>query len=171
MALQGVSFLFVRKTLIDQLRLASPGWRSAASLWDFRNYDQPLVEGAPRFEGGTLNFIGALSLAKSIEVLAPPRELIAAHVLDLTDQLCEGLRRIGAEILSDRSPETSSAIVTFNIPQCDPVELGRLLQKEKIITTYRHNGIRVSPHGYNTEAEIHDVLTAISHAVPVLATA
>jgi cysteine desulfurase / selenocysteine lyase len=164
MALQGVSFLYVRKTLIDRLRLAAPGWRSAANLWDFLNYEQAPVGDASRFEGGTVNFVGALSLAKSIEVLTKPGSGIAEHVLRLTDRLCEGLRRMGAKIASDRSSETSSAIVTFNIPPHDPIELGRTLQKEKIITTYRTNGIRVSPHGYNTEREIDDLLAAVSEA-------
>ena len=171
MALQGVSFLYVRQSLIEQLRLASPGWRSAANLWDFLNYDQPRVPNASRFEGGTLNFVGALSLAKSIEVLSRAGDRIAEHVLRLTDRLCDGLRRMNAEIHSDRRPETSSGIVTFNIPQCDPIELGRILQKEKIITTYRTNGIRISPHGYNTEQEIDDLLAAVGDAMPVLATA
>ena len=169
MALQGVSFLYLRKALIDRLRLAAPGWRSAANLWDFLNYEQPPVGDASRFEGGTVNFVGALSLAKSIEVLTKPGNGIAQHVLRLTDQLCDGLHQMGAEIASERNPATSSGIVTFNIPQRDPIELGRILQKEKIITTYRANGIRVSPHGYNTEREIGDLLTAVSEAAPVAA--
>ncbi|MBV9149261.1 MAG: aminotransferase class V-fold PLP-dependent enzyme [Candidatus Eremiobacteraeota bacterium] len=169
MALQGVSFLYVRKALIDRLRLAAPGWRSAANLWDFLNYEQAPVNDASRFEGGTVNFVGALSLAKAIEVLAAPGRRIAEHVLELTDRLCDGLQRMGAEIASDRSPETSSAIVTFKLPQHDPIELGRILQKEKIITTYRTNGVRVSPHGYNTEREIDDLLTAVSEATPLAA--
>ena len=171
MALQGVSFLYIRKSMIDQLRVAWPGWRSAADLWDFFKYEQPLVEDASRFEGGTPNFIGALSLAKSIGMLSQRKEEIAKHILHLTDRLCDGLQRIGAEIGSDRHPETSSGIVTFNIPQCDPIELGRHLQKKKIVTTYRTNGVRVSPHGYNTEVEIDGLLSALEQAVPALVTA
>jgi len=171
MALQGVSFLYVRKDLIDELRLAFPGWRSAENLWEFLNFDQPFVNNATRFEGGTPNFIGALSLAKAIEVLGQSKERIARHILELTDHLCEGLQCIGAQILSHRTPATSSGIVTFNIPQCDPIALGRLLQREKINTTYRPNGVRVSPHGYNTQAEIDHLLSTVRQAVPVLATA
>ncbi len=169
MALQGVSFLYVRKELIDQLRLAAPGWRSVVNLWDFFNYEQPPVDDASRFEGGTPNFIGAFSMAKSIQVLAEPKDRIAKHVLHLTDRLCEGLQRLGAEIASYRGPETSSGIVTFNMPQRDPIELGRALQNENIITTYRTNGIRVSPHGYNTEDEIDELLVVMSGLVPAVA--
>lgn len=164
LALQGVGLLWVRPDLRDRLRLAAPGWRSNADMWDFLNYDQGWVEDGSRFEGGTPNFIGALSLSESIAVLTeagPDR--IAAHVLALTDRLCEGLARVGAVVASERGPGTSSGIVTFTLPGHDPVELGRTIQREdRVVTTWRPNGIRVSPHGYNTPDEIDTLLDALA---------
>ncbi len=162
LALQGVSFLYVRTSLIDRLALAMPGWRSVEDMWDFLDYDQPLVRDATRFEGGTPNFIGALSLNESIQVLeAAETERIAAHVLTLTDLLAEGLTELGAQIASIRSQGESSGIVTFALPGADPVMLGRALQREGIVTTYRPGGIRVAPHGYNTAEEIDALLDAV----------
>lgn len=155
LSLQGVSFLYVRPELIDRLDLASPGWRSVENMWSFLEYDQPLASGATRFEGGTPNFIGALSLAESIGVIeqAGPAT-IERHVLALTEHLADGLRSEGAELATLRGPSESSGIVTFRIPGADPVELGKALQRDGIVTTYRANGIRVAPHGYNTFEEI-----------------
>lgn len=155
LSLQGVSFLYVRPELIEQLQVAAPGWRSVANMWSFLQYEQPLAAGATRFEGGTPNFIGALSLAKSIEVIEHAgTSRIARHVLALTDHLVEGLRSAGAEVASLRAEASSSGIVTFLAPGADPVELGKALQREGVVTTYRANGIRVAPHGYNTFDEI-----------------
>lgn len=162
LSLQGVSFLYVRPELIDRLQVASPGWRSVAGMWDFLDYDQPYVPDATRFEGGTPNFIGALSLAQSIGVMqdaGPAR--IAAHVLALTDRLVDGLQSAGAQLSTIRGRAESSGIVTFTLPQSDPVTLGKALQHEGIITTYRQNGIRVAPHGYNTVDEIDALVTAV----------
>ena len=164
LALQGVSFLWMRAALRDRLTLAVPGWRSAADMWDFLNYDQGWVADASRFEGGTPNFIGALSLAESIEVIreAGP-EKIAAHVLALTDRLCEGLASVGAEVKSERGEGTSSGIVTFVVPGRDPVQLGRAIQHEdRIVPTWRPNGIRVAPHGYNAFEEIDRLVDAVA---------
>lgn len=166
MALQGVSFLYVRRSLGEQLRLAAPGWRSAADMWDFLNYDQPTASDASRFEGGTPNMIGALSMAESIAALKVEAREIEKHVLALTDRLYEGLQRLGARIATRRGPDISSGIVTFSIPDCDPVALGKRLQEERIITTYRSNGIRVAPHGYNTVEEIDHLLEVTAQAVP-----
>lgn len=155
LALQGVSFLYVSSALRDHLKLAAPGWRSAEDMWDFLNYDQPSAKEAAKYEGGTPNFIGALSLEKAIDAFeSAGRKEIATHVLALTDRLSEGLASCGARILSARSDGTSSGIVTFAKPGTDSVALGKALQREGFITTYRSSGIRVSPHGYNTLEEI-----------------
>lgn len=158
MALQGVSFLYVRESLIERLALAAPGWRSADDMWDFLNYAQPKVEDASRFEGGTPNFIGGLSMLEAIAELEPVRERIGHHVIELTDRLVAGLEEIGATIASVRGPHTSSGIVTFSVPGADSVALGKLLQAERIVTTYRSTGVRVAPHGYNTAQEIDHLL-------------
>lgn len=155
LALQGVSFLYVRPQLLERLGLSAPGWRSVANIWDFLNYDQPLDSSASRFEGGTPIFIGALSMVESLAVIgAAGTDRIAQHVLMLTDRLVEGLEGCGAEIASVRGPGESSGIVTFRLPGADPLALGKALQAQGIVTTYRNTGIRVAPHGYNTPEEI-----------------
>jgi selenocysteine lyase/cysteine desulfurase len=131
-------------------------------MWNFLEYDQPLAPDATRFEGGTPNFIGALSLAESIAVIeAAGTANVARHVVELTDRLVQGLAEAGAEIKSIRGERESSGIVTFTLPGIDPVALGKALQHEGIVTTYRNTGIRVSPHGYNTAAEIDALVDAV----------
>jgi cysteine desulfurase/selenocysteine lyase len=170
MSLQGVSFLYVRKALLERLRLAAPGWRSTADMWDFLNYDQPLSDDASRFEGGTPNFVGAVSLDRSIELLARAgTDKIGEHVLALTDRLSEGLLRSGAELLTVRGDGISSGIVTFRVPGCDSVTLGRALQAKGVITTWRPNGIRVAPHGYNTTDEIDRMLELVPQCIRSIA--
>lgn len=155
MALQGVSFLYLKRELLDRVDLALPGWRSTSDMWDFLNYDQPLVDDVSRFEAATPNFVGALALATSVEVLAnADRKGVERHVLALTDRVCDGLARHGAQIITERGDGISSGIVAFRIPGCDSVALGRALQQEGVVTTWRASGIRVAPHGYNTAEEI-----------------
>ena len=157
MALQGVGIFYVSPELRERLAVASPGWRSVEDMWDFLNYDQPYAREAAKYEGGTPNFIGAISLERSVDTfVAAGPENVARHVLSLTDELRDGLEHCGARVLGDRAPGTTSGIVTFSIPGADPVELGKALQGEGFVTTYRSSGIRVSPHGYNTMGEIRE---------------
>jgi cysteine desulfurase / selenocysteine lyase len=163
MALQGVSFLWLRAALLDRVAVRLPGWRSVANMWDFFDYAQPPAPGASRYDGGTPNFIGALSLATSIDVLASAGiERIGAHVLALTDRLADGLRSRGWTVAGDRSSEAvKSGIVLFRKDGVDPVALGKRLSQAKIVTTYRANGIRVAPHGHNTPDDIDAILAAL----------
>lgn len=163
MALQGVSFLWLRANLLDRVALRLPGWRSVADMWDFLDYTQAPAPDASRYEGGTPNFLGALSLATSIDVLASAGiERIAAHVLALTDRLVEGVRSRGYTIVGDRSrDDVKSGIVLFRRDDVDAIALGKRLNEANICTTYRAAGIRVAPHGHNTLDDIDAILAAL----------
>jgi selenocysteine lyase/cysteine desulfurase len=167
LALQGVSFLYVSSAWLDRLVVGAPGWRSVADIWDFLDYDQPWIANASRFEGGTPNFVGALSLATSIEVIdAAGVANIEKHVLELTDHLCDGLHSLKAVFTTQRGPGISSGIVTFALPGRDSVALGRGIQhSDGVVTTWRPNGIRVAPHGYNSIEDIDRLLEALTRAV------
>lgn len=163
MALQGVSFLWLRSALLDRIALRMPGWRSVADMWDFLEYDQPPAPNATRYEGGTVNILGALSLATSIDVLAQAGvERIASHVIALTDRLADGLWARRWTVLGDRSNDAvKSGIVTFRRDDVDPIALGKRLGAAGICATYRVNGIRVAPHGHNTFDDIEAILDAL----------
>jgi cysteine desulfurase/selenocysteine lyase len=159
LALAGASFLYVEPSLRERLHVRWRGWRDVADMWDFLNYDQPLAPNAARLEGGTLNFLGLHALGISSAYLHDiGLERIGAHVLAVSDYLVDGLRRVGAEIVSLRGPGVSSGIVTFRLPGIDPVEQGRALQAAGVVTTYRSNGIRLSLHGYNTRDDVDALL-------------
>ncbi len=155
LAVPGASFLYVDAALHQRLTPRWRGWRDVADIWDFLDYDQPLAPDASRYEGGTPNFLGAAALEASMDVLDEAGvERISTHVLALTDRLVAGLHELGANVKSLRGDGISSGIVTFGIPGADPVEIGRRLGRAGFVVTYRPSGIRVSPHGYNTTAEI-----------------
>ena len=61
-----------------------------------------------------------------------------------------------------RGQGISSAIVTFAVAGHDSIALGRALEKEGIVTTYRAGGIRLAPHGYNNVEEIDLILAALA---------
>ena len=113
MALHGTGFLYFAPQLAERCTPAMPGWRSMNDMWDFHNYEQPFTPATSRFEGGTPNVVGALSMACAIELFQRSgTEAIAAHVLALTDRLCAGLAELDANVRSPRGTECSSGIVT-----------------------------------------------------------
>lgn len=166
LGLHGAAFLYVSRSLAERLEVAMPGWRSLADMWDFHNYEQPFSPDVLRFESGTPNLLGTLSLVCAIDLFERSGlQAISDHVLALTDRLCEGLAALDAEFSTLRGRNCSSGIVTFSIPGLDSVALGRALESQGIVTTYRTGGVRVSPHGYNTAEEIDVMVSAVANAV------
>ena len=162
LALPGVSFLYVARELRERLAVRWRGWRDVVDIWNFLDYDQPLADDGTRFEGGTVNFLGVAALETSLEVItnAGP-SAIATHVLAISDRLYEGAIERGAIASTLRGDGISSGIVTFRLPDHDSVELGRRLGARGFCVTFRPTGLRVSPHGYTTEAEIDAFLEAL----------
>ncbi len=166
LGLHGVALLYIGEALDAHVSLVNPGWRSVENMWDFHNHSQGFSRDAMRFESGTPNLIGTLSLVSAIELFERAgKEQIAEHVLALTDRLCEGLQQLGAEVRSPRGDGISSGIVTFEVPGRDNMALGRALEEAGIITTYRSGTIRVSPHGYNSDSEIDILLETLNDVV------
>ena len=162
MALQGIAFLYVAQNVLDRIALSLPSWRSVEDIWNFLDYDQPWAADATRYEAGTTNLIGALSLATSAGILqAAGIAAIGQHVLALTDHLADGLQQKGYVLRSVRTDRERSGIVTFNKPNTDIMALGKRLASAGFVTTNRSTGIRVSPHGHNTHEHIDAFLAAL----------
>jgi selenocysteine lyase/cysteine desulfurase len=81
---------------------------------------------------------------------------VERRILKLTDRLIEAVKDLGLKLQTPEDPECRSGIVNFKIDR--PQEVTKKLQDKGIIVSARSNGIRVSPHFYNTETEI-DTLT------------
>ncbi|MEZ4572570.1 MAG: aminotransferase class V-fold PLP-dependent enzyme [Thermomicrobiales bacterium] len=80
----------------------------------------------------------------------------------LADYLVEGLAGSGYEIVSDRSPEHRSQIVTFSSGDHDRnASIVEEMNDRKISLSLRGGCVRVSPYFYNNEDDIERLLEAL----------
>ena len=98
-------------------RSRCPGWRSLEDMWDFHNYEQPFTREALRFEGGTPNLLGTLSLACAIDLFnaSGPRTDRRACVDAHRSALRRPCGACGATFSTERGERCSSGIVTFAV--------------------------------------------------------
>ncbi len=86
---------------------------------------------------------------------------------ELSQSLCEGLKRLGGVTLwTDAAPDRSGAIVVFRPGALDPRKLGTALaSNHRIVCTVRAGqdrpGLRIAPHLYNTMEEMDRTVGAI----------
>ncbi|HKW44330.1 MAG TPA: aminotransferase class V-fold PLP-dependent enzyme [Candidatus Eremiobacteraceae bacterium] len=160
---QALSVVYVRRDLIETLRPALCSWRSVRDPMRFLDYGQALADGAVRFEGATINYPALLAFRESLDVLtAAGLDVIEAHVLALTARLIDAATRAGIAVLSSTAPGTRSGIVLLKPRSTSVEELQARADKAAVQVTARDTGVRVSPHGYNTLAEMDRVIEAFA---------
>jgi cysteine desulfurase/selenocysteine lyase len=157
--------MFVRKSWQDPVRPSIYGWHNVRCP----NYvAQDAMVHPPdgrRYEAGTANLVGLAGLRAAMQMLLELGvESIARELLRKRAWLVPALQQKGYEVLyADAAPEAASGIVTFHRPGADLAALREKLTAAKIVTSLRGNRqgnryIRLSPHFYNTDAELQRLL-------------
>jgi selenocysteine lyase/cysteine desulfurase len=165
----GTGFFYCRRERLEQLLPAMCGWASVRDRDNYYCYDSPLRPDARRFEESTLNLPGIVGLGASVRTLLEvgPVE-VERRIRSLTDRLIDGLDQCGCEIISPRASwHERSGIVSFRDPKAPTAEVQARMRANNVITSQRGDYIRVSPHFYNTEADIDRLLDTLNHLEPI----
>ena len=159
----GIGVLYIRRSCLERLRPLEPGWASVKHREVWENLELIFDDSARRLEGGSLNASGVYGLGAAIElILGAGVERVWKHVNDLCDYACRALDTAGYDVLSERSDEGRSGIVTFALETgSDPQAAASALEQRGIVCSPRGGGLRISPHGYNTIEEIDRLVVAL----------
>ncbi len=156
---------YVRKSVQEHLRPPILGWNNVRCPNFVAQDNITYAPSAKRYEAGSDNLLGLVGLHTAMELLLEVGvENIAAELLRKRAWLVPALQAKGYIVLQPAAPpENASGIVTFFQPGTDLAALHQKLEAANIITSLRHdragqNYLRLSPHFYNTDAELHRVL-------------
>ena len=157
----GGGFLYVRREILDEL---APGpYVGAGSVVDavnFLDYNFTLPPTAARFNIGSQNFAGLLGLGASVElILEIGIERIAERVLMLVGLAIDDLQNRGYRLSVGGPEQRRSGIVIVEVDEAAAVSAR--LKEAGIFCIPRGKGIRIAPHFYNTEEEIHRIGEAL----------
>ncbi len=164
----GAAYFYVKGELIEKLEPPMVGWASVdqdvfatENFWEI--WSLRLSKTASRFETGspaTISFVGAEEAMKML--LSYGIENVKHRIMKLTDHLIDRIKSLGLELQTPEDKQCRSGIVNFKIKA--PQKLTEKLNRKGIIVSARANGIRVSPHFYNTEEEIDNLIAEIKKA-------
>lgn len=154
----GAGYLYVKEQLIEELQPPFVGWASVKQeifntedSWNIRSLN--LSETASRFEIGSPSFISLVGAREAMKLLLDfGIDRIEKRILKLTGQLISAVKNFGLRLQTPEEPLCRSGIVNFKTNE--PGKEVKHLRHRGIVVSARGNGIRVSPHFYNTEEEI-----------------
>ncbi len=161
----GAGLMFVKKDLQPQLNPPIYGWHNVRCPNFVTQEKIEFNSGAKKFEAGTHNLLGLVGLNEAMRMLLEVGvENIAADLLRKRALLVPALQAKGYTVLhADAGPGNASGIVTFFKPAADMAAVHQQLGDAHIVTSLRSDRqgqryIRLSPHFYNTDAELQRVL-------------
>ncbi len=157
---EGIGLFYCRHELLGLLRPSSVGWLGVKNPMDFGTYKLDFRDDARRFDGGSYNLAGIWALGATIDwMLEIGVDKIWERISMLTERLVKGVKAKGYRIVSPREAHETSGIVTFVSSQHDHEKIvNHLLKEYKTVIAARLGRLRVSPHFYNTEDEVDQLI-------------
>ncbi len=166
----GAGILFVKNSRRDLL------WPSVIGGWNVQAPNfiaQSQIEfatGGQKFEPGGYNYVPLAGLGAAVSLLAEVGlGRIGGRILQLTNALREQIAQSGFEFLSLAQEKNRSGILTFRHPRVPTEALMQILTKNNVVASLRRDRsdrawLRISPHFYNTTAEIDRVSDLLNAA-------
>ena len=154
--------LYVRKDRISEIwpAVVAPGWGDDA---------ETDLEGSRKFEslgqrddaclaavGTTVDFHNAIGAAR-----------VEARILDLATALKQGLKEIGASLVTPEDPKLSGGVCIIKAPREKRREINHRLYEEHGIAGAPTGGLRLCPHIYNTTDHVDRALRAVRALRPL----
>jgi cysteine desulfurase, sufS subfamily len=171
----GIGVLYGKEDLLDQL----PPYQGGGEMIARVSFEHTTFERLPyKFEAGTPDYVGTHALATALDYLsAIGLNRIAAHEEDLTQYAMTQMREIeGMKFFGTAAAKTS--VVSFNIGDIHPMDLGTLLDRLGIAIRTGHHcaqplmarcGVesmaRISFGLYNTREEVDSFIKALQRVV------
>lgn len=162
----GSGFTYVRRELIEQVDPMYVGWTAFEGTDDFSRlteYSTSFRADARRFEMITLPFQDFVGMNLSLRLLMDVGiGRIAAHVRSLHRPVLDWAREHGVRVASPVG-DHASAIICLAPP--DPLAAYAALREARIYTSLREGAIRLSPHLYNTDADMSRVCDVLARTL------
>ena len=167
----GIGVLYGKEQWLDRM----PPYQGGGEMIQTVSFERTTFNELPyKFEAGTPDYIGTTAFARALDYVSSLGiENIAAHEKALTDYALQRLREIpGMRIIGEA--EERGAVISFNVADIHPSDLGTLLDRLGIAVRTGHHcaqplmqrmgipgTVRASFALYNTMAEVDALVAAV----------
>ncbi len=149
----GLAFLYARRALLPSLEPTVTGWWGQRDPFAF-SLDLERHPAARRLETGTHPAPAAFVAHGGLEIIAEVTpERIRERQGELTDYLIAGADEAGLSVRTPRDRRLRGGVVNVGVGE-EADKVAEALYERDVCVDARRDGIRCSPHFFNTEADI-----------------
>jgi selenocysteine lyase/cysteine desulfurase len=160
LAAPGIAFLYVRRDLIEQLEPAITGWFGRINPFAFRIDALDWPDTARRFESGTPPVPCAYAALAALQLLDRiGYDAVARQISALVARFHAAATAAGFVVRTPAEPARRGPLVV--VQSVDAPQLVARLAERGIIASARGNGLRISFHAYNNDADVDAVMAAL----------
>lgn len=150
----GLVFLYARRELLPRLEPAVTGWFATEDPFSFDTQHLAYHASARRLEHGTPPAPVFFIAQGGIDVISEVTpERIRARQLELQVRVIDGADELGLTVRTPRDPKARGGVVNVEVGP-DARRICHALLERDVCTDYRADGLRISPHFFNTEEEV-----------------
>jgi kynureninase len=157
----GLTFLYARRDLLASLEPAVTGWFATREPFSFDLEHLDYHPGARRLEHGTppapVAFLaqGGLDIITEVGPAA-----IRERMGELSDAVIAGADELGLEVRTLRDRALRGGLVNVKVGN-EARKICHALLDRDVCTDYRGDGLRISPHFFNTEDDVDRLFTEL----------
>jgi selenocysteine lyase/cysteine desulfurase len=160
LGIPGIAFLYVRKSVAEQLEPAMTGWFGRQNPFNFDATHLDFGEGAGRFNTGTPPVLAAFVARGGMDLIA---EVGVPRIQDRIEQLSRytiaEVQARGLELASPTDVRRKGSNTAIRVDDSHAAEV--FLMERNIIASARGDVVRLAPHFFSTETEIDSALDGI----------
>jgi kynureninase len=150
----GLAFLYARRDLLPRLEPTVTGWFATAEPFTFDNQHLEYHASARRLEHGTPPAPVFFLAEGGLDIIAEVTPARIRHRQgELTDHVIERADELGLPVRTPRDRDGRGGVVNVRVGP-EAAKICHALLERDVCTDYRGDGLRISPHFFNTEDEI-----------------
>lgn len=158
----GLTFLYARRDLLPELEPSFTGWWATAEPFSFDTEHLDYHHTARRLENGTTPAPVAFLAQGGLDIISEVGvERIRPRIGELSDYVIERADGAGLPVRTLRDWRSRGGMVNIGVGTHAQKVCHALLDRD-VCTDFRGDGIRVSPHFFNTHGDVDRLFEALA---------
>jgi len=163
----GAAYLYVHPDRINTMEPRLTGWFGLQDpfAYDPERSTPQLADNVFRFLGGTPNVPALFAAKEGVSIVAQiGPEAIRARSTEQTEGIIAEADKRGIEVRTPRNPDQRSGMICLHFEHAQAIT--ESLCEQSIVVDWRPDcGLRLSPHFYNSEADLAHFWSALDDAI------